>query len=94
MWKSGIVGFGSYHYKYESGREGDAPLVAFASRASNIALYIILEPKEREYYLAKFGKHKTAVSCIYIKTLEDINLDVFGKMINCSVENNRSKFPS
>jgi len=91
MWGTGIVGFGSYHYKYESGHEGDAPLAAFASRANAIVLYLSLNPEQREKLLTKFGKHKTGKGCIYIQRLQDIDLTILSKMISYSVANSKNK---
>ncbi|KAA9035917.1 DUF1801 domain-containing protein [Ginsengibacter hankyongi] len=91
MWGTGIVGFGSYHYKYESGHEGDAPLAAFASRANAIVLYLSISPEQRDKLHTKFGKHKTGKGCIYIPALQDINLTILSKMIKYSVANNMSK---
>lgn len=81
MWGPAIVGFGSYHYVYESGREGDAPLIAFSARASAITFYMSSEFEKREELLAKLGKHKTAKACIYIKKLADIDQQILVKMI-------------
>jgi len=74
MWGNAIVGFGSYHYKYESGREGDAPLVGFSPRKEAISLYLSSQFKDREALLAKFGKHKTAKACVYVKKMSDIDV--------------------
>jgi hypothetical protein len=81
MWGPAIVGFGSYHYVYESGREGDAPLIAFSARANAISLYLPSEFEKREELLPKLGKHKTAKACIYIKKLADIDQTILVKMI-------------
>jgi len=86
MWGSAIVGFGSYHYKYESGREGDAPLAAFSPRANAIVLYLSSEFDEREALLKKFGKHKTSKGCIYIQKLEDVDTSVLAKMVKRTIE--------
>ena len=94
MWGTAIVGFGSYHYKYESGHEGEAPLAGFASRANAIALYFSLTAEQREELLKKFGKHKTGKGCIYIQNLQDVDLKVLSKMITNSVENNKNKYSS
>ena len=94
MWGAGIVGFGSYHYKYESGHEGDAPLTGFASRSNAITLYLATEFDKKEELLQKFGKHKTGKGCIYLKKLEDINVPVLKEMITISVQNMREKYPS
>lgn len=92
MWGPAIVGFGSYHYKYESGREGDAPLVGFSPRKEAISLYLALSLEERAELLKDFGKHKTAKSCIYINRLEDINIPVFEKMIAYSIKRMQNKY--
>lgn len=94
MWGPGIVGFGSYHYKYASGREGDAPLVGFSPRAKEISLYFTQEFTEKEKLLQQFGKHRTGVGCVYIKKLQDINLEVLGKLITASVRYLKEKYPS
>ena len=76
MWGTAIIGFGSYHYKYESGREGDAPLVAFSPRKAEFALYIA-NFEGKEALLKKLGKHNTAKSCVYIKKIEDCGFIAF-----------------
>src|SRR4249920_827340 len=83
MWGTAIVGFGSYHYKYETGREGDAPLMAFSPRANAITLYLYTA-KEKPELLKKFGKHKITGGCIYIQKLEDIDTAVLTKMVDHS----------
>lgn len=93
MWGTGIVGFGSYHYKYESGREGDAPLAGLASRANAITLYLGGDYDEKEDLLQKLGKYKMSKGCIYIQKLQDINQDVLGKMIIHSIEHYKKKYP-
>lgn len=81
MWGSSIVGFGSYHYKYESGHEGDCPLLGFSPRAAAIVLYFFGQFEKREELLKKLGKHKTGKGCVYVKKLSDINMEILGKMI-------------
>ncbi|WP_316845647.1 DUF1801 domain-containing protein [Pedobacter psychrodurus] len=93
MWGTAIVGFGSYHYKYESGREGDAPLVGFSPRQNAIALYFSSQFKDRDALLAKFGKHKTAKACVYVKKLSDIDVEVLKEMVVNSVERISSLYP-
>ncbi|MEH3111787.1 DUF1801 domain-containing protein [Pedobacter terrae] len=93
MWGTAIIGFGSYHYKYDSGRAGDAPLVGFSPRKDTIALYVSSDFKDREALLAKLGKHKTAKACVYIKKLSDINVEVLKKMIEHSVAKINSLYP-
>ena len=81
MWGPAIVGFGTFHYKYESGREGDSPFIAFSPRVNGITLYLDTSFPKREALLKKFGKHTTSKACIYIKKLEDINIDIFKEMV-------------
>jgi len=85
MWGTAIIGFGTYHYKYESGHEGDAPIVGFSPRKDAFALYLSSEFPDRENLLSQFGKHKTGKACIYVKKLSDINLDILKKMIENSL---------
>jgi Domain of unknown function (DU1801) len=79
MWGSAIVGFGTYHYVYESGREGDSILIGFSPRKQNITIYLMGGLKTIEDELAKLGKHKTGKGCLYIKSLSDVNVDVLKK---------------
>ncbi|HMU10312.1 MAG TPA: DUF1801 domain-containing protein [Ferruginibacter sp.] len=90
MWGPSIIGFGSYHFKYESGREGDAPFCGFSPRKQEFSLYLSSGFAEREELLKKFGKHKSAKACIYIKKLEDIDVTVLKKMISLSVKHTKS----
>lgn len=86
MWGSSIIGFGSYHYKYASGREGDAPLVGFSPRKAKISLYLSYESKEREKSLENFGKHTTSKACIYINKLADVDTNVLRDLIKHTVD--------
>jgi hypothetical protein len=83
MWK-GMVGFGSYHYKYASGREGDAPAVAFAARKASTTVYLLDGVDAHSEPLARLGPHTTGVACLYIKRLEDIDLDVLETIVAAS----------
>jgi hypothetical protein len=85
MWGTSIVGFGSYHYKYDSGREGDAPLFGMAARANAITLYLGSEFEKREELLAKFGKHKIGGGCVHIQKLADIDTAILIKMVKNSI---------
>ncbi|MEN2413536.1 DUF1801 domain-containing protein [Flavobacterium mesophilum] len=93
MWGPSIIGFGSYHYKYASGHEGDAPLAAFSPRKAAISLYFSLDPENREKLLAKFGKFKPSKGCIYVKKLADIDLAILKEMTVLSVENLTKLYP-
>jgi hypothetical protein len=86
MWGSSIVGFGKYHYKYESGHQGDCFVTGFSPRKQNITIYLMTGFDKYGESLKKLGKYKTGKSCLYIKKLEDIHLDVLKKMIKHSVE--------
>jgi hypothetical protein len=94
MWGTSIVGFGSYHYKYESGREGDAPLIGIASRTNAITLYLSSNFDKREQLLSKFGKHKTGKGCIYIQKLEDIDTSILAEMVKYSIDHKKKQYPS
>jgi len=85
MWGTAIVGFGSYHYKYDSGREGDAPLFGMASRANAITLYLGSDFENRATLLEKLGKHKIGGGCIHIKNLADIDQLILIKMVKNSI---------
>lgn len=86
MWGSSIVGFGSYHYKYESGREGDMPLVGFSPRKQSMSVYILPGFEDYEEMLDELGKHKTGKSCLYVNKLADVDEDVLRRLIKESYE--------
>jgi len=94
MWGTSIVGFGSYHYVYESGREGDAPLTGFSPRSKSLTLYIMAGFKRYDKLMNKLGKHRTGKSCLYINQLEDIDLDVLRELVHHSIEYMRQKYPA
>lgn len=85
MWGTSIIGFGSYHYKYASGHEGDAPLVGFSPRKAKISLYFAPGDPKREKLLERFGKHTTGKACVYINKLADIDVEVLKELIKQSV---------
>ncbi len=86
MWGTSIVGFGSYHYKYESGREGDFMIAGFAPRKQALTLYIMGGHERHEALYAKLGKYRTGRSCLYINKLDDVDLDVLREIISASVD--------
>ncbi|MWC30257.1 DUF1801 domain-containing protein [Paenibacillus sp. MMS18-CY102] len=86
MWGPSIIGFGSYHYKYASGHEGDAPLVGFSPRKAQISLYFATGDTEREALLEKFGKHTAGKACVYIKKVDDVDTEVLRALIRQSVK--------
>lgn len=81
VWHPGIIGFGNFHYKSETGIEGDSPLLAFAPRQAKISLYIDQDLPNRNDYLNRLGKHKLAVGCVYVNKLDDIDLEVLEEML-------------
>jgi len=93
MWGASIVGFGEYHYKYESGREGDMCRIGFSPRAQNLTLYMITGYSEKGDELARLGKHKLGKSCLYIKRLSDVDEDVLEEMIVKDLKAMDEKYP-
>lgn len=81
MWGASIIGFGDYHYKYESGREGDSCRIGFSSRAQNITIYIMPGYQDFSEELSRLGKHKMGKSCLYIKRLSDVDKDVLAEIM-------------
>ncbi len=92
MWGPSIVGFGSYHYRYESGREGDSPVVGFSPRKSTLVLYIVTGFKGAEPLLANLGRHTTGKSCLYVKRLADVDQQVLRKLVDHSVAAVRARY--
>ena len=92
MWGSSIIGFGSYHYKYESGREGDMCRIGFSPRAQNLTLYIITGFSDYEEELSRLGPHKLGKSCLYIRELKHINLDVLEEILTLGMASMKKKF--
>jgi len=86
MWGGSIIGFGSYHYKYASGQEGDWMKLGFSPRKQKISIYIMSGFDKLEDYLSNLGKYKTGKGCLYINKLTDIDLEVLGKMVLKSLD--------
>jgi hypothetical protein len=86
MWGSSIIGFGTYHYRYASGREGDSALASFSPRSQHLAIYLVggFERRHRPV-LARLGPHKTGKGCLYIKRLDDVDQDALRELIDRSV---------
>lgn len=82
MWGKSIIGFGSYHYKYPTGHEGDAALASFAPRKGKFTLYLWLDEARKSELLSHLGKYKTGKGCVYVNKLADIDLDVLKKLVN------------
>jgi hypothetical protein len=94
MWGPSIIGFGSYHYKYASGHEGDAPLVGFSPRKAKISLYFATGDSAREELLKKFGKHTSGKACVYVNKVADIDTDVLKELITQSIKFLQETYPS
>ncbi len=86
MWGPSMIGYGTYHYKYDSGREGDMFIAGFSPRATAISLYMFGGADAHEDLLARLGKHKTGKSCIYVNKLADIDLEVLREMVRRSFQ--------
>lgn len=84
LWGSSIIGFGSYHYKYASGREGDAPALGFSPRKAQLTIYVADGFEAYGDLLDVLGKHKTSVGCLYITTLDDVREDVLRDLLTRS----------
>jgi len=93
MWGPSIIGFGSYHYKYASGHEGDAPLVGFSPRKAKTSLYFAPGESKRAEMLERFGKHTTGKACVYINKIADIDIAVLQELIIASVDFLKETYP-
>ncbi|MDR7071538.1 DUF1801 domain-containing protein [Fictibacillus barbaricus] len=94
MWGPSIIGFGSYHYKYDSGHEGDAPLVGFSPRKAKISLYFATGDTGREELLRDFGKHTSGKACVYINKVADIDVEILKKIIRQSITFLKKTYPN
>ena len=92
MWETAIVGFGTYHFKYESGREGDFMKIGFSPRAQNLTLYIMPGFKRYPGLMKKLGKYKTGKSCLYVKKLEDVDNEILQELISKSINYMTNKY--
>lgn len=95
MWGTSIVGFDRYHYRYESGHEGDACVVGFASRKGDISVYLLAgyDHPDVKAMLSRLGKHKTGKACLYIKRLSDVDIPVLEQLVAYSVADTRRRYP-
>jgi len=94
MWGPSIIGFGSYHYKYASGREGDMCIAGFSPRKQNLTIYLMPGFETQHAHLKKLGKYKTSKVCLYIKSLNDIDVKVLKEMISHSVKEMKKLYPN
>ena len=93
MWSASIVGFGEYHYKYDSGREGDALRIGYSSRAKSISIYIMPGYQDFDDELSRLGKHSKGKACLYIKRLSDVDTDVLREMLVKGLAIMEEKYP-
>jgi hypothetical protein len=93
MWGPTIVGFGSYHYKYASGHEGDSALTGFAARGRELVVYIAPGFDGRDDLLAKLGEHRIGKVCVYIRRLANVDLKVLEKLLTRSIADTKSRYP-
>ncbi|WP_343519772.1 DUF1801 domain-containing protein [Sphingomonas sp.] len=94
MWGPSIIGFGSYHYKYGSGHEGDMCRLGFSPRKAQIVLYILTEDPGQSDQLARLGKHKNGKSCLYINKLADVDMAVLEEMTRDALAHMNAKYPA
>ena len=94
MWGPSIIGFGQYHYKYDSGREGDSLRIGFSPRKGQTVLYMMDGYDDREEHLARLGKHKIGKSCLYIKRLSDVDMAVLEEMAAGSLDYMAKQYPA
>lgn len=92
MWGPSIVGFGSYRYKYDSGREGESCLVGFAIRQSDLVVYVLAESPSQKKLLAKLGKHKMGKVCLYFKRLDDLDTTVLEELVAGSLSELKRRY--
>jgi hypothetical protein len=93
MWGPSIIGFGAYHYKYDSGHEGDMARIGFSPRAKELVVYLVPGFEDKEQLLGRLGKHKIGKSCLYIKRLTDVDQNVLEQLAGRSLDYMREKYP-
>lgn len=92
MWGPAIIGCGQHHYKYDSGHEGDICLTGFSPRKANLTLYVLAGSPGQEELLQKLGKHKAGKGCLYVKKLDDVDMDILESLIKQSVDFLKKKY--
>lgn len=93
MWGPSIVGFGRYHYRYASGREGDAPLAGFSPRKGDISVYLSCDAAAASALLATLGRHRIGKSCLYLRRLADVDMAVLEQLVVAAMEDVRQRYP-
>lgn len=92
LWGPSIIGFGSYHYRYDSGREGDSPIVGFSPRKASLVIYVMTGFQDAGELLARLGRHTTGKSCLYVKRLADVDMAVLATLVTRSVADMRARY--
>ena len=92
IWGSNIIGFGRYHYQYDSGRSGDSLITGFSPRKSNLSLYIMPGYQDLDSYLSRLGKHKKGAACLYINKLADVDMAVLREIVSYGVSDLKNKY--
>ena len=93
LWGEAIIGFGSYHYRYASGREGDAPLAGFSPRKGDISVYLSCDAAAASALLATLGRHRIGKSCLYLRRLADVDMAVLEQLVVAAMEDVRQRYP-
>jgi hypothetical protein len=93
MWGPSIIGFGTHHYIYDSGREGDAPIIAFSPRKAAFSLYVFRGNKEESTLLTRLGKYKMEKGCIYVKKIADIDLSILSEILKNTIRLTLEQYP-
>jgi hypothetical protein len=93
LWGPSIIGYGSYHYKYESGHEGDMPRLAFSPRKNALVLYLMLGAEPVATLLKKLGKYKSGKGCLYLRSLKDVDTNLLRDMISATLKYMNKKYP-
>lgn len=94
LWGTNIVGYGTYHYEYASGREGDWPVAAFAPRADRITLYVTCDLSRHRALLARLGKHAKGKGCLHVRRLADVDLEVLEELVRAGIAETRARYPA
>jgi hypothetical protein len=94
LWGPSIIGFGTCHYRYDSGREGDMPRIGFSPRKTSLVLYVVSDFSRHAALMAQLGKHTTSKSCLYIKKLADVDLAVLEELVTASLGDMAERYPA
>jgi hypothetical protein len=93
LWEYGIIGFGRYHYRYDSGREGEAGVAGFAPRKNELVVYLPADPPDKEALLARLGKHKAGKCCLYIRRLANVDEQVLEQLVGGAAQAIKKRYP-